>query len=118
MLDKSIATSPESLSSDEHLPRAAGIDKIVNSSDIIAPFYYDEGSTTTYGLGLVLNETLQMAGFSTPNSRFPFGRLAWLTSNTTSSLYIYHQVNESALAEEEHIPDAGWATRLITVPTG
>ena len=88
---------------------AAGIDKIVNSSDIIAPFY---------GLGLVLNETLQMAGFSTPNSRFPFGRLAWLTSNTTSSLYIYHQVNESALAEEEHIPDAGWATRLITVPTG
>ena len=115
--DDLVVQSSASPSGYESLSRAAALDKFSNSSDIIAPFFYSNGFIFADGLGLVLNESLLIADSSTPNLRFPFGRLAWLTSNT-SSLYIYHQINESALAEEEDINGAGWITRLIPVSTG
>ena len=98
-------------------PREAGIGNALQSSDIIIPFRHDNnGDVFPVGLGVVVNETLQLADNLALSPRFPFSRLAWLTSNA-SSLYIYHQINESTLAEEENILGTGWVTRLISVST-
>ena len=94
----------------EVLSGELGIGGTLNFTDIIAPDY---STQVTGGAWLVINETLRGDSL---RSKFPFGRLAWLASNT-SSLYIYHQVNESTLAEEEDIAGAGWNTRLITITT-
>ena len=101
----------------EFLSRTAGLGTILNSSDIISTFHYVDGMVFANGLGLVINESLQVANLDTPKSRFPFGRLVLVASNT-SNLYVYHQINESALAEEEYVTGAGWITRLIPVSTG
>ena len=98
----------------ESLSSELGLGEILNSTDIIAPYYSTEAIGDAW---VVSNETLQALDFTTPKSKFPFGRLAWLTSNT-SSRYIYHQIDESTLAEEEYIDGAGWNTRLITISTG
>ena len=51
------------------------------------------------GIPCVVNEgMLNMSGLVLPNTHLPFGRLASLLSNT--SVFIYHQLNESVLVEE------------------
>ena len=100
----------------ESLAQSLHVDNNLNTSDIIAPFPVDGDVLNGYGPCLVVNETLRGGGFSPPKSTFPFRRLGWLNSNT-SSFYFYHQINESTLAEEEHIDGAGWITRLIPVST-
>ena len=85
----------------------------VDSSDILNRSIAIEPNSR-YSLGEVIDETLQLSDIGIPQSRYPFSRLAWLNSNT-SSLHIYHQISEGVLAEEENIAGAGWTICLIDV---
>ena len=87
-----------------------------SENDLISLFYYDKGfSFPISTLGTVVNESLYLPGLARSNSRFPFSRLAWTSSNSSSSVYLYHQLNETMLAEEILI-DLGWSTKMIPVP--
>ena len=114
-------TNAENLFGNDSVAQTEGTDQISRASDIIAPFaILDENGTSSYffynSLGLVVNETFRMDGFSTSPSKFPFNRLAWLTKEA-APLFVFHQINESSLAEEEYVDGAGWVTRLIPVST-
>ena len=62
----------------------------------------------------VLNSTL-----GSPKTPFPFGRLAF--SNISTTAYVYHQINESMLAEEAldiNLGASGWVEpNFISIPT-
>ena len=89
----------------------------LSSGDIISPFVTAMGGFLPLGLSLVVNETLLLPGVSGPKSKFPFNRLAWVNANGSTAMNIYHQLNESLLAEETYVQEAGWIQRMIPVPT-
>ena len=94
----------------------------LSNGDLINPFTYSEPGMEAGFLGpsVVMNETLRTPRAGVPshdesNTRFPFSRLAWTTFPNTTTIYIYHQLNETTLAEEA-LTDIGWSTRIIPVP--
>ena len=101
----------------DFLFQSSGFGQTLESGEIIAPFSYTGGNVSNEGLALVINETLRGVESTIPPTRVPFSRLAWFPFPGSSSTYIYHQINESALAEEGHIQGAGWNTTAIFVST-
>ena len=56
-----------------------------------------------------------VSGLATP---FPFNRVASLYVNTTEGTYIYHQLNDTVIAEDFQDGAFGsWFPSNITVPT-
>ena len=103
---------------DNPLFRSPSFGEILKAGDLVAPFLNYNGITSNEGLALVVNETLRLAKFTPPPMKVPFSRLTWYPFEGLSSIYIYHQINESALAEEALIEGAGWNTTVIAVSTG
>ena len=67
----------------------------------------------------VVNQTLQsFSGMISPNTTYPFSRLAFANSTTASSMYIYHQFNETMLIEDTYEDSVDWTSVNITIPSG
>ena len=105
---------------DNPLFQSPGFAETLEAGDFVAPFINNNGITSNAGLALVVNETLRLAKEfpPPPPMKVPFSRLAWYPFEGSSSIYIYHQINESALAEEALLESAGWKTTIIPVSTG
>ena len=75
----------------------------------------------SFGLysAFVNNGTLSSYYYGSPDSSFPFGRLASINGN--GSLYLYHQLNESILMEEvvqSSLGSHGWGEpSVLHIPT-
>ena len=55
---------------------------------------------------------------SGPDTEFPYTRLAGTVPVNASAYYLYHQLNQTTIAEDRWSPDSGvWVSNLITVPT-
>lgn len=53
-----------------------------------------------------------------PETEFPYTRLAVTVPFNASAYYLYHQLNQTTIAEDRWSPDSGvWVSNLITVPT-
>ncbi len=84
----------------------------------IAQVFVNTGSSKTYTLfGFWVNGTSLAAyttkniGLSTePKSDFPFSRLAGTTVGNSSNVYLYHQINQTAIAEDMYNTDGGFFT--------
>lgn len=84
----------------------------------IAQVFINTGSASSYTLfGFWVNGTSLAAyttkniGLSTmPKSAFPFSRLAGTTVGNSSDVYLYHQINESSIAEDVYNTDGGFFT--------
>ena len=85
----------------------------LSNSTFISALSSGDNDIETYNAGaaLVSNGSLHDQILGSPTSKFPFGRLAYLSGN--SSTYVYHQLNETHLLEEIAVPDGSgsqWAT--------
>ena len=84
----------------------------------IAQVFINTGSSDSYTLfGFWVNGTSLAAyttrniGLSTmPKSPFPYSRLAGTTVGNSSNIYLYHQINGTAIAEDMYNTDGGFFT--------
>lgn len=84
----------------------------------IAQVFVNMGSSESYTLfGFWVNGTSLAAyttrniGLSTmPKTSFPYSRLAGTTVGNSSNVYLYHQINETAIAEDMYNTDGGFFT--------
>ena len=55
---------------------------------------------------------------SGPGTGFPYPRLGGTTSVDDTEYFLYHQLNETAIAQEKWTPETGvWTMTTITLPT-
>ena len=82
----------------------------VQQSDLIT-YSYGNAQDGNYGaINFVQDQTLRFdvhatgsgVPISNPDTSYIFARLSWLNSTQDGALFIYHQVNETALAEEAY----------------
>ena len=62
------------------------------------------------GTSLAAYTTKNIALSTMPESPFPFSRLAGTTVGNSSDVYLYHQINETAIAEDVYNTDGGFFT--------
>lgn len=84
----------------------------------IAQVFVNDASSQSYTLfGFWVNGT-DLAAYTTkniglstqPQSKFPFSRLAGTTAGNASDVYLYHQINETSIAEDMYNLDGGFFT--------
>jgi hypothetical protein len=63
----------------------------------------------------VQNNTLTFSGANPPTTPYPFSRLAWISGNNSDVIYIYHQLNNSMLAEDAYSSGSGWYSTNIGI---
>ena len=109
---------------------AAYNESLIGDVNIAQVFINNTGTTaTSYTLfGFWVNGTSLAAyttkniGLSTmPKSPFPFSRLAGTTVGNSTDVYLYHQINESSIAEDVYNTDGGFFTTTymnISVSSG
>lgn len=80
-----------------------------------------QGPTEEYSYGLWVNDTglVNFNSTSLPRlvSPFPFARLGGFSPSNSSSFYLYHQLNESAFAEDQwDVTEGIWQSKNFTIP--
>ena len=54
-----------------------------------------------------------------PNTPYPYARLASLNSTGVAATYVYHQLSGTVLCEDAYFQSSGWRTTNITItPSG
>ena len=102
----------------------SGAERVLEG-DVVA-FAYDTnpaGGLQSGGTGeaIVQNQSLVFGKLSAgpTNSStitYPFARIAWLNESDTGGVaYVYHQINESFLAEEMWLLSVGWHMTYIKI---
>lgn len=84
----------------------------------IAQVFVNNSSSKTYtlfafwvnGTSLAAYTTDNIALSTQPRSPFPFTRLAGTIASNSSNIYLYHQINGSAIAEDVYNTDGGFFT--------
>lgn len=71
------------------------------------------GGPTNHGASWVEDSTLLLP--PNPHYSYPFGRLASMNDSRDDTLFVYHQLTDSILAEDQYYASAGWTTTNITI---
>ena len=87
----------------------------VNIAQVFINTSSDASSYTLFGFWVngtsLAAYTTKNIGLSTmPNSAFPYSRLAGTTVGNSSDVYLYHQINETSIAEDVYNTDGGFFT--------
>ncbi|MCJ1334162.1 hypothetical protein MMC10_010869 [Thelotrema lepadinum] len=94
-----------------------------NASDWIQFFVNDASRPTEAALSsiffFVANQGLKTFSTSiqSPDTVFPYSRLAFANSTNASASYIYHQLNDSIIIEDAYSLSSGWGSTAIEIPT-
>jgi hypothetical protein len=100
-------------------------ESLIGDVDIAQVFVNNPNSKSYTLFGFWVNGT-DLAAYTTkniglstqPQSPFPFSRLAGTTDGTTSNIYLYHQINETFIAEDTYNLDGGFfATTYFKIST-
>ena len=97
--------------------------KAANESDWVQFFVYDADRPTEAALSsiffFVVDQGLKTfsSSIQSPDTIFPYSRLAFANSTKSSASYIYHQLNESIIIEDAYTLNAGWNSTAINIPT-
>ena len=69
----------------------------------------------------VVNGSLKQGPLGSPWARcaspYPFSRLAWANQTSSTSVFVYHQFNESMLLEDQYVDGVGWRYQNVSIPT-
>lgn len=114
----SVVSQPSPTATTDPSQQTAAYNESLIGDVNIAQVFVDTGSSKAYTLfGFWVNGTSLAAyttkniGLSTkPKTEFPFSRLAGTTSGNSSDVYLYHQMNQTAIAEDIYNTDGGFFT--------
>ena len=106
----------------------ADIPRVADRDVVLASVYNttEDGFETSGPYGMVVNGT-ELVMFRTefagpldgPSTSFPYTRLATATPVNSTVFKLYHQINNTVLAEETFDVEVGfWDTAYITIETG
>ena len=110
--------SPLPSSTVEPSQRSATYNESLIGDVNIAQVFINTGSASSYtlfgfwvnGTSLAAYTTKNIALSTMPKSPFPFSRLAGTTVGNSSDVYLYHQINETFIAEDVYNTDGGFFT--------
>jgi hypothetical protein len=92
--------------------------RVVNSSDLLTTLLsYDPSVAFEINAPVFVQNKSLSFPVGGPNTPYPFSRLAWTNSNDFDVIYIYHQLNNSMLAEDAFHLTSGWHTTEINIGT-
>ena len=123
LLNSSISSPAQiSATSNDTVPNNAT--KYIQESDVISfNWSYPESKEAPWSIAsaYVQNQSLvfqlpeAIPGASQLNTPYPFSRLAVIGNTTTNGVYIYHQLSEEVLVEEEYLAAGGGQSVNITI---
>lgn len=102
-------------------PRDQNVTMALSQSDIVS-FYTTNIDEENNGLlAIVADQELKLISSpdegvpQNPRTHYPYARLAWLNNTHASTVYFYHQLSDTLLAEDTYIFNAGWTSTNISI---